>query len=206
MTRVMVVDDHTIFRQGIVSLLNSVEGYEVIAESGSGAGAVDMAKDLQPDVIVMDVSMPDMDGIEASRRMKAARIDAEIILLTMHKGDELLEMALDSGIKGYILKEDAFSDLLYAIKAILRGEKFISNSLRKAERPTVPFLPSSLTRREAEIVTLIAKGMSSKEIAKGLFISVKTVETHRVNIMEKLELKNLAELVRYAVRTGLVKP
>ncbi len=210
MIRVLVVDDHALFRQGIVSLLSSTEDMEAVGEAGSGAAAVGLAMDLQPDIIILDVSMPDMDGIEAARRMKAAGIRAKIILLTMHKGTELLEMAADSGIQGYLLKNDAFTDLLYAVKAVLRGEKFTSVSLTqgpvKAHADIPHPYPSTLTTREVEIVALIAAGLSSKEIAAKLFISVKTVETHRANIMEKLGVRNVPELVRYAIRTGIIEP
>ena len=208
MIRVLVVDDHALFRQGVVSLLASTDDMEAVGEAGSGAAALGLAVDLKPDIVILDVSMPDMDGLEAARRMKAAGVQAKIILLTMHKGAELLEMAADSGIQGYLLKTDAFTDLLYAVKAVLRGEKFTSASLRQnpvEPRAEIPH-PSMLTTREVEIVALIASGLSSKEIATKLFISVKTVETHRANIMDKLGVKNLPELVRYAIRTGIVEP
>jgi len=208
MIRVLVVDDHALFRQGVVSLLASTDDMEAVGEAGSGAAALGLAVDLRPDIVILDVSMPDMDGLEAARRMKAAGVQAKIILLTMHKGAELLEMAADSGIQGYLLKTDAFTDLLYAVKAVLRGEKFTSASLRQnpvEPRAEIPH-PSMLTTREVEIVALIASGLSSKEIATKLFISVKTVETHRANIMDKLGVKNLPELVRYAIRTGIVEP
>ncbi len=208
MIRVLVVDDHALFRQGVVSLLASTDDMEAVGEAGSGAAALGLAVDLRPDIVILDVSMPDMDGLEAARRMKAAGVQAKIILLTMHKGAELLEMAADSGIQGYLLKTDAFTDLLYAVKAVLRGEKFTSASLRQnpvEPRAEIPH-PSTLTTREVEIVALIASGLSSKEIATKLFISVKTVETHRANIMDKLGVKNLPELVRYAIRTGIVEP
>jgi two-component system response regulator NreC len=207
MITVLVVDDHTIFRQGIVSLLNTTEGFEAVAEAGSGSAAVGLAKDLKPQVILMDVSMPDMDGIEAARRIRAAGVDAQIILLTMHKGPELLELASDSGVRGFLLKNDAFSDLLYAIKAVVRGERFVSSSLAEPPvgRQVAPVPAPPLTNREAEIVALIADGLTSKEIAERLVISVKTVETHRANIMEKLGVKNVPELVRYAIRAGIIQ-
>ncbi|RPI24614.1 MAG: DNA-binding response regulator [Acidobacteria bacterium] len=207
MITVLVVDDHTIFRQGIVSLLNTTEGVEAVAEAGSGSAAVALAKDLKPQVILMDVSMPDMDGIEAARRIRAAGVHTRVILLTMHRGPELLELAADSGIRGFLLKNDAFSDLLYAIKAVVRGERFVSSSLAETpgERPVARVSASPLTPREAEIVALIADGLTSKEIAEKLVISVKTVETHRANVMEKLGVKNVPELVRYAIRAGVIK-
>ena len=208
MIRILVVDDHKIFRQGIVSLLRAEEEFEVIAEAGSGSNAVRIAQNLHPDVIIMDISLPDFDGIEAARRIKASETGAVVILLTMHKEEELLEMASETGVEGYLLKDDAFDDLVYAIKAGLRGERFTSSSLGPGpvNPPTYPSAPSPLTRREKEIVALVAEGLTSKEIAEKLFLSVKTVETHRANIMEKLELKGLADLVRYAIKVGLIQP
>lgn len=208
MIRVMVVDDHTIFRQGIVSLLNSAGICEVVAEAGTGLAAVELAEGLRPDIIVMDISMPDMDGIEAARRIKTAEVDTGIILLTMHRGTELIQMAEDIGIRGYLLKDDALNDLVYAIKAIERGEKYMSpsmNSNRTKPKTTIP-VTSSLTNREKEIIALIADGLTNKDIAEKLFISTRTVETHRSNIMEKLGLKNLSELIRYAIRNGIIEP
>jgi len=207
MTKIMVVDDHTIFRQGIVSLLGHVEGVEVLAETGSGRDAVRLAWELRPDVILLDISLPDIDGIETARRIRNLGIDAGIVLLTMHKEKGLLDIAREVGVSSYILKDDAFQDLVYAIKAVVRGDSFVSSSLL-AGSPFKQGLPSTLsplTRREKEIVYMIAQGLSSKEVAERLFISVKTVETHRARIMRKLELRNTADLVRYAVRTGLVQ-
>lgn len=154
----------------------------------------------------MDISLPDINGIEASKRIRQKEIDSAIILLTMHNDEGLCEMALEAGVKGYLLKEDAFDDLVYAVNAVVSGEKFISSSLGKdiARLPTLPPPPSPLTIREKEIVALIAEGLSSKEIAERLFISVKTVEKHRTNIMEKLGFKGMAEVVRYAIKNRLV--
>ncbi len=212
MTKIMVVDDHTIIRQGIAGLLRSVEDFEVIAEAGTGAAAVRHASDLKPDLIIMDMSLPDMDGIETARRIKAEGIKSEIIFLTMHNDPGLHEMARQIGVRGYLLKDDAMDDLVYAIRAVLSGESFTSGSLKADTSATMqerdgetPAAHSSLTRREEEIVSLIASGMSSKEIADKLFISVRTVETHRGHIMEKLGVRSMAELIRYALNSGLAK-
>ncbi len=208
MIKVIIVDDHPIFRQGIVSLFNSVEDMEVIAEAGSGTAAVRLAQELHPDIIIMDISLPEINGIEAAKRIKKEGIDTRVILLTMHKEAEFLNMAQDLGIRGYLLKEDALGDLIYAIRAVHRGDRFLSSSISSgntADLSEVHSSPSPLTKREKEIVIHIANGLSSKEIAAKLYVSVKTIETHRSHIMEKLKLKNLAELVRYAVKTGLVR-
>ena len=206
MTRIMVVDDHTILRQGVASLLKSVVDFDVVAEAGTGAAAVRLAADLSPDIIIMDMSLPDMDGLEAVRQIKEKGISGEIIFLTMHNDSGLYEMAQHLGVRGYLLKDDAMDDLIYAIKAVLRGERFTSGSL-KTEAPAEhsPHPASPLTHRETEIVVLIGEGMSSRDIAEKLFISVKTVETHRAHIMEKLGVVSMADVIKYAMKSGLVK-
>ncbi len=220
MTKIMVVDDHTIIRQGIAGLLNSVEGFEVVAEAGTGSAAVRFAVDLRPDIIIMDMSLPDMDGIETARQIIAKGVESGIIFLTMHNDSGLCETAMRAGGRGYLLKDNAMDDLLYAIKAVLRGELFTSVPLTNSSilplakradgtsriggKGTTP-LCTSLTKRETEIVALIAEGMSSKEIADKLFISIKTVETHRGHIMEKLGVRSVADITKYAIRSGLVR-
>ncbi len=208
MIRILVVDDHRIFRQGIVTMLRSQQGFQVVAEAGTGKDAIAFAERLQPDVILMDVSLPDIDGIETSRRIAAAGIDTSVILLTMYKEAKLMALSKETGIMGYILKNDALDDLLYAINAVLRGEQYLSASLstESFHTATYPAEPCPLTGREKEIVTLVAQGLTSKEIGEKLFVSTKTVETHRANIMEKLQFKGIADMVRYAVRTGLIEP
>ncbi|MGR3319274.1 MAG: response regulator [Candidatus Anammoxibacter sp.] len=207
MKKIIVIDDHTIFRQGIIGLLKSVDGVEVIAEAGTGTAAVMLAENHQPDLIIMDIELPELDGIEAAKKIKAAGIKTSIIILTMHKEAELIAMASEEFIDGYLLKDDAFDELVYAIRAVLRGERFISSSLGEIkDKPLIvpAFTDTILTKREREIVSLVAEGLSNKEVAKRLFISVKTVEAHRSHIMKKLGLKSLAELVRYAVKAGIV--
>ena len=213
MTSIIVVDDHTIIRQGIAGLLRGIEGFEVVAEAGTGRAAVKLALELKPGLVIMDMSLPDMDGLEAVRQMKEKGFTGEVVFLTMHNDSGLCEAAMRMGVKGYLLKDDAVDDLLYAIKAVLRGERFTSGALKpdshdlpqpavlsgKAGEP-----PHQLTKREREIVALIAGGVSSKEIAEKLFISLKTVETHRSNIMQKLGLKCAADVTKYAIKAGLV--
>ncbi len=215
MTKIMVVDDHTIIRQGIAGLLNSVEGFDVVAEAGTGSAAVRFAIDLRPDIIIMDMSLPDMDGIETARQIIAKGVESGIIFLTMHNDTGLCETAMRVGGRGYLLKDNAMDDLLYAIKAVLRGELFTSGFLKESLPQSKAMIrkggelfeasSSQLTKRETEIVALIAEGMSSKEIAEKLFISIKTVETHRAHIMEKLECRNSAEIIRYAIKSGMAK-
>jgi len=207
MTSIIVVDDHTIIRQGIAGLLKSIEGFEVIAEAGTGAAGVKLALELKPGLVIMDMSLPDMDGLEAVRQMKEKNFKGEIVFLTMHNDPGLCEAAACMGVRGYLLKDDAMDDLLYAIKAVLRGERFTSGALKDSPDSSsgkVGEASSLLTKREREIVGLIAGGFSSKVIAEKLFISLKTVETHRSNIMQKLGLKCAADVTKYAIKAGLV--
>ena len=207
MTRIIVVDDHTIIRQGIAGLLKNIKGFEVIAEAGTGKAAVKLVQELNPELVIMDMSLPDMDGLEAVRQIKENNFKGEIVFLTMHNDPGLCEAAARMGAKGYLLKDDAMDDLLYAIKAVMRGERFTSGAL-KADSPDslsgkAGATPPLLTKRESELVALIAGGFSSKAIAEKLFISLKTVETHRSNIMQKLGLKCVADVTKYAIKTGL---
>lgn len=202
MLRVLVVDDHTILRQGITGLLGSAAEIKVVAEAGTGEEAVALHRELAPDIIIMDVTLPGIDGLEAARRIRAQGGESRIIFLTMHHDAGLCAAALRIGAQGFLLKDDALDDLLAAIAAVERGAIFISETLR-AEGKREPAGP--LTPRETEVVTLIAAGCTSKEIATRLFISSKTVEVHRTNIMSKLGVKNAAELVRYTYNSGLVR-
>ena len=211
MTRIMVVDDHTIIRQGIAGLLRSAEDCEVVAEAGTGSAAVRLALDLRPEIIIMDVSLPDMDGLEAAKQIKGKGIESGIIFLTMHNDAGLQEMAMQTGAGGYILKDDAMDDLLYAIRAVMRGERYTSVSLTAGQAKEGGHITNRgwvtqplLTKREAEVVALVAGGLSSKEIAERLFISIKTVETHRSHIMEKLGTGSMADVIKYAIKNGLV--
>jgi DNA-binding NarL/FixJ family response regulator len=208
MIRILVVDDHNIFQQGIVSLLASNKEFEVVAEAATGSEAIKFAETLKPDIVILDMVLPDINGIEIAKNIKSLGITTEIVFLTMHKEKNILEMAKDLGVKGYLLKDDAFEDLQYAIKAVHRGEEYISSSFKKKTvYSSLPLVDQSIiTPREREIVILIAKGLTSKDIARKLCRSVKTIETHRSNIMEKLELKNIADIVRYAFTSGLIQP
>lgn len=209
MIRILLVDDHKIFRQGIASLLMSEESFEVVGEAGTGSAGVRLAAELAPDVILMDIGLPDFDGIEAARQIKKSNPKIAVILLTMIKNEHLFEVTSGIDIQGYLLKDDAYDDLRYAIRAVLKGEKYVSSSLNfdpfdsKTESPDSDI--SVLSKREKEIITLVAEGFTSREIADKLFVSIKTVETHRTNIMAKLGLKGLADMVRYAIKNGLVE-
>ena len=178
----------------------------MVAETGSGEASVKLAEELTPDVIIMDISLPDMNGIDAARKIRDKGIKSKIILLSMYSYPEILDHLEDVKIEGYLLKKDTFDDLLYAIRAVCDGKRYTSSSLLSEEitHKAPPASANLLSAREKEIVSLIADGLSSREIAERLCISVKTVETHRARIMEKLGVRNVAELVRQAIKTGVI--
>ena len=210
--KVLVADDHTILRQGIKALLDNQAGIEVIGEAKDGREALALVERLLPDVILMDIGMPGLNGLEATRRIKKKFPGIKVLVLTMYTNEEYVFQILNAGANGYLVKETAFQDLISAIKAVYRDEAFMSPSIskkvinrytqgvRKANDTTCDIL----TTREREILQLIAEGSSSKKIAEALFISPKTVETHRTHIMDKLNIHNRTDLVKYAIRTGIV--
>lgn len=207
MIRVLIADDHTIFRQGLARLLGSVEEFELTSQAADGREALRLMADTAPDVAILDVSMPGMSGLEVVREAVRRALPTRIILLTMHGEPDAVGNSLRSGAAGYVLKDNAFEDLVYAIKAVAAGGTFISPSiaaplLKSSEAPAPDDLP--LTRREREVLKLIASGLTNRQIAEKLFISVKTVETHRARILQALDLHNTADLVRYAIEKGLL--
>ncbi len=209
--RVLLVDDHLIVRNGLRKLLESEEGIEIVSESDNGRDAIRLANELRPDVVVMDIAMPDMNGIEATRRIISANPDVKILALSMHKERRLIFEMFDAGAKGYLLKECAFDEVLRAIHAVQRGEMYLSpkitgsiledylGRMRGDARAAHPVL----TPREKEVLQLIAEGKNTKEIAFVLDISISTVETFRHLIMKKLKLNTVAELTRYAISEGI---
>lgn len=211
--RVLVVEDHAIVRQGFIRLLEE-RGIEVVGEAEDGRAGVDMAMELKPDVVIMDISLPLLRGIEATKRIKRELPDIKIIILTIHSEENYLYTALQAGANGYLLKERTADDLLLAIEAVMKGETYLSpnfprrmldeyKKMVRSGKKTDEF--SRLTKREREILQLIAEGYTSKEIAKDLYISRKTVENHRANIMNKLDIHDTAGLVRYAIKIGLIE-
>ncbi|MBM3469319.1 MAG: response regulator transcription factor [Armatimonadetes bacterium] len=211
--RLIVADDHAIVREGIKRLLQAEPDIEVVGEAGDGVAAVEMAQDLKPDVVCLDVSMPRMNGVEATRRIRASLPDVGVVVLTMHEDEDYVFELVKAGASGYVLKRASARDLVDAVHAVAGGHTFLhpmiarrlvsdheTSSSRDEERRRF----DGLTEREREVVRLIADGLTNKEIAERLHISVKTVETHRTHIMEKLDLHDRAHLVRYAVRKGLV--
>jgi len=210
--KVLVADDHTILRQGIKSLLANEEEIEVIGEAKNGREALTIIEETLPDVILMDIAMPGLNGLEATRRIKKRFPRMKVLVLTMYTNEEYIFQILNAGANGYLVKETAFQDLISAIKAVYKNEAFMSPSISKKvinsyikraqndEQETCEIL----TTREREILQLIAEGNSSKKIAELLFISPKTVETHRTHIMDKLNIHNRTGLVKYAIRKGIV--
>ncbi len=213
--RVLLADDHAIVRQGVKLILMAEPDIEVVAEAEDGEQAVEMAKKLKPDVAVLDISMPGINGVEATRQIKAALPETHTLTLTMHSDDAYVFQLLKAGASGYVLKNAAATDLVQAVRAARRGEAFLYPSVAKAV--VADYLKrlatgegretyDGLTEREKEILTLVAEGATNQDIAQRLYISVKTVQTHRAHIMEKLNLHDRTMLVRYAIRKGLIEP
>jgi len=209
--RILIADDHAVVRAGLCALLESRSGWEVCAESADGRDAVDKASKLKPHVAVLDIGMPLLNGVEATRRIRAASPSTEILILTMHESDDLVQQVVDAGARGYILKDDADRVLLAAVDAVRQRKPYFSTRVAGPAASDATASPDPtrsrlrLTPREREILQLLAEGKSNKEVATILGISVNTAEAHRSNIMLKLNLHSLAELVHYAIRNNIIK-
>jgi two-component system nitrate/nitrite response regulator NarL len=214
-TKILIVDDHEVVRDGLKNILTSLENISIAGEAGNGEDAVKMYSSLKPDLVIMDISMPGMNGIEATKIIKEKDPDARILILTMHDNQEYLNQIIRSGAKGFILKNTDKDELLEAVKTVSGGDNFFSkdiskliidNYIRTAKETEKNdgYKEVPLTKREIEILKLIASGYSNQEIANILYISYNTVDTHRKNIMHKLSIKNTAGLVRYAIEKGLI--
>jgi DNA-binding NarL/FixJ family response regulator len=209
--KIMVVDDHPIFREGLRGLLEKEAGMELAGEAGNGLEAVEKAAQLKPDVIIMDLNLPDMNGIEATRRILADHPEISVIALSMESDKRFIVEALGAGAKGYVLKDSFFSELVSAIRTVAEGDTYLGPKVTEMiirdylQRVpgALPLTASSLTPREREILQQIADGRNTKEIAAKFGTSIKTIEVHRHNIMKKLNLYSIAELTKYAVREGL---
>ena len=208
--RILLADDHTLVRGGIRSLLESVENVEVVAESGDGREALELVAKHRPDVALLDIGMPGLNGLEVAKRVPKESPKTRIIILSMHGDVTYVKQALRAGIAGYLLKGAAVAELPLALKAVMRGETYLSPKISKQ---VVELLRdpseetdslSGLTTRQREILQLIAEGRSTKEIAGVLGVSIKTVETHRARLMERLDIHDVPGLVRFAIRSGLV--
>lgn len=206
--RILLADDHAIVRQGFRLILSSQPDMEILGEAGNGREAVEMAAKLQPDVVVMDVAMPELNGIEATRRIADTAPRSRVLALSMHKDSVYVREILRAGARGYLLKDAIDSDLLNAVRAVARGEGYlspaVSNAVLDDYRRHVTDPIDLLSSREREVLQMIAEGKTNKEIANVLNLSVYTVDAHRGRIMEKLNLHSVNELVRFAVRNGLI--
>lgn len=206
-TRLIVADDHQILRQGLVALLGVQSDLEIVGQASDGREAVALARELNPDVIVMDVAMPNLNGIDASRQIVASVPSAKVIILSAHGHQRMIAEALRSGASGYVPKDSAMEELVEAIRAVVAGQRYlgpkVASVLASEFLESEPRNGHSLTPREREVLQLIAEGKATKEAAAVLGVSVKTVETHRRSLMEKLALFSVAELTKYAIREGL---
>ncbi|MBL4755650.1 MAG: response regulator transcription factor [Flavobacteriales bacterium] len=211
--KIVIVDDHDLVREGLVGMLGSVDGVEVVGEAENGRMAVEQANKLHPDIIIMDVNMPEMNGIEATREVVAKNPKVKVLVLTMHSDKEYVKQMLRAGATGYLLKNTKKDGFERAIKAVYHGENYFSNSVsgllinnylnQGNEKIKDSKVDRLLSEREKEVLTLLCDGLINKEIGNELFISTRTVETHRRNIMQKLDVHAVADLVRIAVKAGL---
>jgi len=213
---ILIADDHEFVRKGIRSVLQTRPGWEVVAESSDGRDAVKKAQQLKPHVAILDISMPLLNGLEAARQISKTAPQTKMLILTMHDADPMIQQILEAGARGYLLKSDAVNDLVSAVEALLRNKTFftpkvgqivLEGYLGKSPKAADgdPANALRLTARQRQIVQLLAEGKSSKEVAVTLDISVKTAETHRANIMRRLDCHSVTDLVRYAIRNGITQ-
>lgn len=212
--RIMVADDHEVVRKGLVSLLQAQSDWQVCGEAGDGREAVEKAIQLKPDILILDIGMPSLNGLEATRQILKTTPNARILILTLHDSDQVVREVLNAGARGFLLKSDAARDLVAAVDALRHDKTYFTSKVAamvlegylKGGTAGTPITPgrNRLTPREREIVQLLAEGKSTKEVAVALGLSVKTAETHRSNIMRKLQLHSVSDLVLYAVRNNIV--
>lgn len=212
--RILVADDHEVVRKGLVALLHAHPDWQVCGEAAEGRDAVEKALQLNPDVVILDIGMPRLNGLEATRQILKTNPQARVLILTLHDSDQVVREVLNAGARGFLLKSDAGRDLVAAVDALRRDKTYFTSKIAamvlegslKARTPGAVPTPgrNRLTPREREIVQLLAEGKSTKEVAADLGLSVKTAETHRSNIMRKLQLHSLSDLVLYAVRNNIV--
>lgn len=210
--RIILADDHNIVREGLRSLIEKELGMEVVGEADNGRTTVKLAMDLKPDMIIMDVSMPDLNGIEATRQITHDLPDIKVLALSMHSDKRFVAGILKAGASGYLLKDCAFEEMAGAIRAVADGGTYLSpgvagaviqDYVRRLSDSDTPTVTSALTPREREVLQLLAEGNSTKEVASRLNVSIKTVETHRRQLMDKLDIHSIAALTKYAIREGL---
>lgn len=210
--RILIADDHELFRRGLVSALADRPNWKVVAEAADGRQACELAAQLMPEIAVLDLTMPHLNGLDATRQIRVATPKTRIVIVTAHESEQLVREVLDAGAMGYVLKSDAGRILVQAIEALLDDRPFFTSTvarfvlqgyLRHGEHSDTP-AAVTLSPREREIVQLLAEGNNNKDVARALHLSVKTVETHRSNVMRKMEFGSLADLVRYAIRNKLI--
>ena len=208
--RIVIADDHELVRRGLAMVVAEVKGWEVVAEASNGREAVEQVEKHKPDVTILDLSMPELNGLDATRQILASHPSAHVLILTAHESEQLIREVLGAGAQGYVLKSDAGRTLVNAVEALLDGGTFFTSKVARVVLEGFLSNPNStgsiptLSVREREIVQLLAEGRSNKEIARKLEISVKTAETHRSNIMRKMQFDSLSDLVRYAVRNKII--
>ncbi len=214
--RILIADDHEIVRQGVRTIAESQAGWIVVAEAENGLDAVSQALEVKPDIALLDISMPELNGLEAAKEILKQLPETQVLILTMHESDELVREVLAAGARGFILKTDARRDLVDALRSLSEHRPFFTPKVadmvlegfrqQRAPANTEIAVGDRLTSRERQIVQLLAEGKTSKEIATVLDISIKTADTHRANLMRKLDLHSLAEVVRYAIRNKIIEP
>jgi DNA-binding NarL/FixJ family response regulator len=211
--RILIADDHEVARQGIRALLESHPGWEVCAEAKDGREAVELATNSNPDIVLLDIGMPNLNGLDAARQILAMSPTIRILILTMHDAEQVVREVLAAGARGFVLKSDAARDLVAAVDALQHRRTFFTtrvtqmvlNGYLHQEKESQPLAKAVLTPREREVIQLLAEGKTSKEVAVALKLSVKTAETHRTNLMRKLDLHSVADLTLYAIRNGIVQ-
>jgi len=212
--RILVADDHEVVRRGLCSLLRGQPEWEVCGEASDGREAVEKASQLKPEIVILDIGMPNLNGLEATRQIMKANPQTKVLILTLHDSEQLVRDILDAGARAFLLKSDAARDLIAAVEALRKGKIYftpkvgalvLEGYLQRDKATPEPQPRHRLTTREREIVQLLAEGKSSKEVAVALGVSVKTAETHRANIMRKLELHSVSSLVLYAVQNNIVQ-
>lgn len=211
--RILLVDDHTILREGVRTLLNTQEDMEVVGEAEDGEQAVNLVKKIRPDIVLMDIGLPGINGIEATKRIKRENPEVKVLVLSMHDNEEYIAPVFQAGASGYVLKRLASKELVSALRAVHQGHSILHPALTdtvfkndSTQENLSALKEDGLTAREIEVLRLIAKGLTNQQIADELVISIKTVQAHRSNIMEKLDLHDRVELTRYAIRRGLIQP